>query len=126
VTILTLFVLSASPFALSLITRTAGVAAGIGFMWKLKGKDLWKRHYRYAQYVPITLPLYVVLIVFANGLLTADWLTMDRAFAALEPRQFLPLWSFYMLSKVEAAQNFVGTFFLFAPIGAMIWLRRDF
>jgi glycopeptide antibiotics resistance protein len=126
VTILTLFVLSATPFALSLVTRTAGVAVGIWFMWKLKGKDLWKRHYRYARYVPIALPLYVVLIIFASGLLTTGWQSMDRAWAALEPRQLLPLWSFYMLSKVDAAQNFVATFFLFAPIGAMIWLRRGF
>jgi VanZ family protein len=125
VTILTLFVLSATPAALSLLTRTIGVAIGIWFMWKLKGKDLWKRHYRYARYVPVAFPIYVALVALAGGLLTTDW-NVDRAVAALEPRQLLPLWSFYMVSKVQAAQSFVATFFLFAPIGAMIWLRRGF
>jgi VanZ family protein len=126
VTILSLFVLSATPFALSLFTRTAGVGVGIWFMWALKGKDLWKRHYRYGRYVPIVFPIYLAFVALAGGLLTPHWIDPDRAISALRPPQLLPLWSFYMASKVAAAQSFVATFFLFAPIGTMIWLRRGF
>jgi hypothetical protein len=126
VTILSLFVLSATPFALSLVSRPIGVALGIEFILWLKGKDLWKRHYRYARYVPIVLPAYIVLLMWGNGLLNGGWLTVDQAAAALDPRRLLPLWSFYIVTKVQAAQTVVTTLALFAPIGAMIWLRRGF
>jgi hypothetical protein len=126
VTILTMFVLSATPFALSLVTRMAGVGVGIWFMSALKGKDLWKRHYSYARYVPAAFAIHVLIVALASGLLTSQWQGLDRAFGGLEPRQLLPLWSLYIVTKAEAAQNFVETFLLFAPIGAMIWLRRGF
>jgi VanZ family protein len=125
-TILSLFILSTTPFALSLVSRTMGVALGIWFMWSLKGKDLWKRHYRYAQYVPVAFPVYVALLVLVNGLLTEHWLSLDTAFARLEPRELLPLWSLYIVTKAEAARHAVETFAMFAPIGTMIWLRRGF
>jgi VanZ family protein len=125
-TILSLFVLSTTPFAFSLVSRTVGVALGIWLMWSLKGKDLWKRHYRYAQYVPVAFPVYVTLLALANGLLTEHWFSLDRALATLEPRELLPLWSLYIVTKAEAARHAVETFAMFAPIGTMIWLRRGF
>ncbi len=126
VAILSLFVLSLDPFAFSLVSRTGGVALGIWFMWSLKGKDLWKRHYRLAQYVPVAFPVYVALLALANGLLTDRWLKLDQALATLESRELLPLWSLYIVTKAEAARHAVETFAMFAPIGTMIWLRRGF
>jgi hypothetical protein len=126
VTFLSLFVLSATPFVLSLITRPVGVALGIEFILWLKGKDLWKRHYRFARYVPIALPAYIAVLIWGNGLLTGSWLSMDQAAAALDPRRLLPLWSLYIVAKVQAAQTVVTALALFAPIGAMIWLKRGF
>jgi glycopeptide antibiotics resistance protein len=126
VAILSLFVLSTTPFAFSLVSRTVGVALGIWLMWSLKGKDLWKRHYRYAQYVPVAFPVYVTLLALANGLLTEHWQSPDRAFAALESRELLPLWSLYIATKAEATRHAVETFAMFVPIGTMIWLRRGF
>ena len=126
VTIMGLLILSVTPFAFSLVSRTAGVALGIWAMWSLRGKDLWKRHYQYAGYVPLIFPTYVILLALAGGLLTDKWMSFDQAMAALEPRELLPLWSLYMVSKVEAARHVVATLAMFAPIGAMIWLRRGF
>jgi hypothetical protein len=126
VAVLSLFVLSTTPFAFSLVSRPAGVALGIWLMWSLKGKDLWKRHYRYAQYVPVAFPIYVTLLALANGLLTEQWLSPDRALATLEPRELLPLWSLYIVTKAEAARHAIEIFAMFAPIGTMIWLRRGF
>src|SRR6202012_5999296 len=58
--------------------------------------------------------------------LTSQWVTFDEAVNGLEPRQFLPFWNFYIVSKAHAAQSFVVDFFMYAPIGVMIWLRRGF
>ncbi|HEX4506075.1 MAG TPA: VanZ family protein, partial [Alphaproteobacteria bacterium] len=55
-TVASLFVLSITPYLIFLLSRTAGVVLGLWFMEALKGKDLWKRHYRYAQYVPVAFP----------------------------------------------------------------------
>ena len=126
ITILSLLVLSATPFALSLVSRPIGVALGIGFILWLKGKDLWKRHYRYARYVPIAFPVYVLLLIWGSGLLVGRWFSVDQAIEAFDPRRFLPLWSLYVATKMEAAQTVVTTLALFAPIGGMIWLRRGF
>ncbi len=126
VTALSLFVLSATPFVLSLVSRPVGVALGIEFILWLKGKDLWKRHYRYARYVPIALPAYIAVLIWGNGLLTGGWLSVDQAEATLDPRRLLPLWSLYIVAKVQAAQTVVTTLALYAPIGAMIWLKRGF
>jgi hypothetical protein len=65
-------------------------------------------------------------LIWGNGLLTGDWLGIDQAMAALDPRRLLPLWSLYIVTKVQAAQTVVTTLAVFAPIGAMIWLRRGF
>jgi hypothetical protein len=119
-------VLSTSPFAFCLVSRTVGVAIGIWFMWRLRGKDLWKRHYQYARYVPIAFPVLVVLAMLSNGLLNTRWLSVDQAMRGLEARQLLPLWSLYMVTKAAAARSVIGTVAMFAPIGAMIWLRRGF
>jgi len=126
VTVLSLFILSITPYPIFLVSRTAGVALGIWFMEALKGKDLWKRHYRYAQYVSVAFPAYLVLLALAGGLLTDRWLNIDEALRNLEPDRLLPLWSLYMATKAEAARSVVMTLVMFAPVGAMIWLRRGF
>jgi len=125
-TVASLFILSITPYLVFLVSRTAGVALGIGFMESLKGKDLWKRHYRYAQYVPVAFPAYIVLLMLADGLLIDRWQGIDEALRNLEPRQLLPLWSLYIATKAEAARNVVVTAAMFVPVGKMIWLRRGF
>jgi hypothetical protein len=126
VAVLSLFILSITPYLIFLFSRTAGVAIGVWFMEALKGKDLWKRHYRYAQYVPVAFPAYLVVPALASGLLTDRWLNIDEALRSLEPDQLLPLWSLYMATKAEAARSVVMTLVMFAPVGAMIWFRRGF
>jgi glycopeptide antibiotics resistance protein len=89
VTVLSLFILSITPYPIFLVSRTAGVALGVWFMESLKGKDLWKRHYRYAQHVSVAFPAYLVLLALAGGLLTDRWLNIDEALRNLEPDQLL-------------------------------------
>jgi len=126
VTVAGLFILSITPYLVFLVSRTAGAALGVWFMEALKGKDLWKRHYRYAQYVPVAFPAYIVLLMLANGLLTDRWLNVDEALRNLEPRQLLPLWSLYIATKAEAARDVVVTAAMFVPVGTMVWLKRGF
>jgi len=121
-----LFVLGTEPFLVSLFYRSAGAIIGVLFIQRIKGKDLRKRHYYFSRYVPTAIPIYLLLVMFVAGILSSQWWTLDEAANALEPRQFLPFWNFYIVSKAHAAQSLVVTAMIYAPIGLMVWLRRGF
>lgn len=121
-----LFVLGAEPFLVSLFYRGAGAIMGVLLIQRIKGKDLRKRHYYFSRYLPAAIPIYLLLVMFVSGILSDRWWTLDEATNALEPRQFLPFWNFYIVSKAHATQSLVVTSMVYAPIGVMVWLRRGF
>jgi VanZ family protein len=121
-----IFVLGSEPFLVSLFYRSAGAIIGVLAIQRIKGKDLRKRHYYFSRYVPTAIPIYLLLVMFVSGVLSSQWWTLDEATNALEPRQFLPFWNFYIVSKAHAAQSLVVTSMIYAPIGVMVWLRRGF
>jgi hypothetical protein len=121
-----LFVLGSEPFLVSLFYRSAGAIMGVLFIQRIKGKDLRKRHYYFSRFLPAAIPIYLLLVIFVSGVLSNQWWTLDEATNALEPRQFLPFWNFYIVSKAHAAQSLVITSMVYAPIGVMVWLRRGF
>jgi len=121
-----LFVLGSEPFIVALIYRPAGAVIGVLFIQRIKGKDLRKRHYYFSRYLPLAIPVYLLLVMFVSGVLSSQWLTFDEATNRLEPRQFLPFWNFYIVSKAHATESLVVGSFMFAPIGIMVWLRRGF
>jgi VanZ family protein len=121
-----LFILGSEPFLVSLVYRTAGAMIGVLFIQRIKGKDLRKRHYYFSRYLPVAIPVYLVLVMFVSGVLSSQWWTLDEATNPLEPRQFLPFWNFYIVSKAHAMQSLVVTSMIYAPIGIMVWLRRGF
>jgi VanZ family protein len=121
-----LFVLGSEPFLVSLIYRTTGAVIGVLFIRKIKGKDLRKRHYYFSRFLPVVIPFYLLLVMFVSGVLGDQWWSLAEATNALEPRQFLPFWNFYIVSKAHAMQSLVVTSMIYAPIGVMVWLRRGF
>ncbi len=121
-----LFVLGAEPFLVSLFYRSAGAIMGVLFIQRIKGKDLRKRHYYFSRFLPVAVPIYLLLVMFVSGILSSRWWSLDEGTNALEPRQFLPFWNFYIVSKAHAAQSLVVTSMIYAPIGLMVWLRRGF
>jgi len=64
--------------------------------------------------------------MFVSGVLSSQWIGFDEATNRLEPRQFLPFWNFYIVSKAHATESLVVGSLIFAPIGIMVWLRRGF
>jgi VanZ family protein len=121
-----LFVLGAEPFLVSLFYRSVGAIMGVLLIQRIKGRDLRKRHYYFSRYVPVAIPVYLLLVAYASGIFSSQWWTLDEATNALEPRQFLPFWNFYIVSKAHATQSLVVTSMIYAPIGIMVWLRRGF
>jgi glycopeptide antibiotics resistance protein len=126
VEVLSLFVLNAAVYPAALAYRMVGVWLGLVFMRRLRGKDLRKRHYAFSRYVPAALGLYTLILMFANGLMTRQWVSWDQAVNALEMRQFLPFWNLYIVTKSHAIQSLTIHGLVYAPIGVMIWVRRGF
>jgi hypothetical protein len=120
----TLFVLSARASILTYGLRLLGVVGGAMLLRWLAGQDLRRARYWLGRALPVLAPLYLLLLVYANGLLTHAWMTPEQALANLNPRGLLPLWQDYIVSKDQALKSEVVHVAMYAPIGVMIWLRR--
>ena len=122
----TLFVLSAKVSIATFGLRLLGVVGGAALLHWLAAQDLVRLRYRLGHAMGVIVPVYLLLMVFANGLLTRAWVAPEQAVAALlqDPRGFLPLWHDYIVSKAHAVQSNVAHVVMFAPIGLMVWLRR--
>ncbi len=125
-TVLSMFVLGATTYLLAIAYRTLGAYLGIRFIDKIHGKDLRKRHYYFSRFVPMTAFVYVIAVALVSDLFTSQWQSLDVALNALEPRQLLPFWNFYIVSKARASESVVAHIVMYAPIGVMVWLRRGF
>ena len=120
----TLFILSARVSIATFGLRLAGVVGGAMLLRWLAGQDPRRARYRIGRALPVLVPLYLLLLVYANGLLTHAWMTPEQALAGLNPRGLLPLWQDYIVSKTQALKSEVVHVAMYAPVGVMIWLRR--
>ena len=120
----TLFILSARVSVATFGLRLLGVVGGAMLLRWLAARDPRWLRYRAGRMLPFLVPIYLLLLVYANGLLTRGWVTPDQALAGLDPRGLLPLWHDYIVSKAHALQSDVVHVAMYAPIGVMIWLRR--
>jgi VanZ family protein len=119
-----LFILSAKVSIATFGLRLLGVVAGALLLRWLASQDPTRLHDRLGRALPFLVPIYLLLLVYANGLLTRAWVTPDQALAGLDLRGLLPLWHDYIVSKAHALQSGVVHVAMYAPIGVMIWLRR--
>jgi VanZ family protein len=120
----TLFVISAKVSIVTFALRLLGVVAGATLVPWLATHDLTRARYQIGRALPVIVPIYVVLLIYANGLATRAWMPPEQALAGLDPRGLLPLWHDYIVSKAHALQSNVVHVAMYAPIGVMVWLRR--
>jgi VanZ family protein len=120
----TLFILSAKVSVATFGLRLLGVVAGAMLLRWLAAHDPRRLRYQLGRTLPFLLPIYLLLLVYANGLLTRAWVTPEQALAGLKPHGLLPLWYDYISSKSHAVESTVVHVAMYAPIGVMIWLRR--
>lgn len=122
----TLFILSAKVSVATFGLRLLGLIAGALLLRWLATQDLTRLRYQLGRALPVLVPVYLLLLVYANGLLTRAWVSPEQALTALiaDPRGLLPLWHDYIVSKAHAMQSNAVHVAMYAPIGMMIWLRR--
>jgi VanZ family protein len=125
VMIVTMFIMGGRPYLWVLLYRTVGIGLGIHFIARIKGRDFRRWHYRMARFVPLAAIAYVVAVLFINELVTSHWRTLEQAMRALDRRGLLPFWHYYISTKAHGAKSFMVHALTFAPIGVMIWWRRE-
>ncbi len=119
-----LFILSAKVSIATFALRLLGVVAGAMLLRSVSTHDPRRLRYRLDRALPFLLPIYLLLLVYANGLLTRSWVRPEQALAGLNLRGLLPLWYDYISSKSHALQSTAVHAAMYAPLGVMIWLRR--
>ena len=124
-TLATMFVMSATPFLVSIIFRTIGVSLGAALAIYLKHVDLLRFRLLLAKATPFLVLPYVLGVLYINGLLSSHWRTLEEARAAMDFRGLLPLWHYYIVSKAHGLASLAVHIVTFAPIGVLISLRRD-
>jgi VanZ family protein len=119
-----LLLVDATPSLAAIGYRTVGVVIGGILVKQFEGQDPARWRNLLAALVPWLVPLYVLGLVFVNGLLTPHWRDPAEALAAFNDLGLLPFYHHYIVSKAHAAQSVAVELVCFAPIGVMVALRR--
>jgi len=122
--LLQIFILSSTPHLASILLRTVGLMAGASAVGHVNRLGLIRWRLNLARNVPLLAMAYLVGVAASKGLLAANWRTPAEAWAALDWRGLVPFWDSYIVSKTHAVVSTVAHILLYAPIGAMVWLRR--
>jgi VanZ family protein len=121
---LALLVLSAAPSLAVLALHILGVAAGAALTRLTRQMD-WMRLRRVLAVLALPLALaYLAVLVLANGLLTPHFRDFAHALAEVDPRLFMPLYAFYIVSKAQAAMSVAVHAAMYVPVGVIIWMRN--
>ena len=116
------FLLSGSGQGLSIITRMIGMALGASLWTHVQALDSAVILNFLKRSLILILPLYLLLVIAANGEFTDHWLLLQAALERLTDIHFLPLYYFYYTSEGVALVSLLNTIGLYFPIGVFCWL----
>lgn len=125
-TVPVLFIMGAAPSLITIPARTAGFVAGAWFVRWIMVQDLARLRPLLRRGAVWAWPPYLLALLAVNGLLKRHWRNLDQAMAALvDPRHFIPLWTYYNISKAQAVASLVVHVAMYLPIGVLIWATGD-
>jgi len=116
------FLLSGSGQGLSIITRMIGMGLGASVWTRAQVLDASITLGFLKRSLYLILPLYLLLLITANGELTTHWLLPQAALERLADIHFLPLYYFYYTSEGVALVSLLNTIGLYFPVGLLCWL----
>lgn len=121
--VLTAVLLSGTPTLVSLAARIAGVSVGVRIMpWVIRQNPARLRGFL-ATWSLWAVPPYLLLLASVNGLLSAQWLSLDDTIAAVHVKGLLPLFDYYIVTKATAAKNIAAHIVMYLPLGLLVWAR---
>lgn len=118
------FIFSGVTQGISLLTRTLGMYLGAR-LWRerdsLSSLQLHPANKPWS--VPLTL-LYLLALIAVNGWFDRSWHGLLLAGRTLTETRFLPFYYHYYTTEQAALISLVAVALMYAPVGALAWLRR--
>lgn len=118
------FIATGVSQGLSVLTRTAGICAGLA-LWKNRSR--WSPEITRAFLRRHALPLgsiYVPALLLANGWFLCPWRGIDYAVDQLDKLHFLPFYYHYFTSEANALVSLVFVCLTYLPIGLQTLAMR--
>lgn len=119
-----LFTASGVSQGVSVLTRAAGVCAGLA-LWNVRHD--WSFSRFSSLVCRYTLPLgllYVFTLAQMNGWLTHSWSSTDSALSKLGDLHFLPFYYHYFTTEAKALVSLAVVSLTYLPIGLLTWSNR--
>jgi VanZ family protein len=123
-TILKIFIMSATPYLAAIAYNSAGMLLGVGLAKWIGPRQVAAVRTALLRSLPVLVPLYVMAVLEVNGLISLHWRSLAEAVDSLDNRGLIPFWNWYIVSKAQAAQSQATHAIMFAPIGVMLSLWR--
>ncbi len=118
---LQLFLASGVSEGSSVLTRAAGVAAGL----KLFNFATVANFGRFKGYlrlvVLLMLPVYLLGLALVSGWFSADWISIEKALAKLDTLRFIPFYYHYYTSEATALRSLLVNVAMYLPAGIGYW-----
>lgn len=115
------FTASGVSQGLSVITRLAGVVAGVA-LWRQHGDWSPARVAKLIRRHALMLCVcYIPLLFLANGWLAASWRGSGHAWESFANLRFLPFYYHYYTSEAKALMSLGSVMLMYVPVGVLFW-----
>ena len=117
-----LFIASGISEGVSLLTRAVGMTLGVAVHRHLHLERLAAMRQTIAPVLWVTIPLYVVALMVANGWFSAARVGAEQVTASLRDVQWLPFYYHYFTTETEALKSLLGCTGMYLPVGIAYWM----
>jgi VanZ family protein len=101
----------------SIVTRAAGVTAGVWLSRHVERSWLSRLRAHAISILLCAAPVYVVALAWANRWFTARWTGLDAALANLRDVRWLPFYYHYYTTETHALQSLLAVLAMYLPVG---------
>jgi len=117
-----LFIASGISEGVSLLTRAVGMTLGVAVHRHLHLKRLTEMRQSIVPVLWVTIPVYVVALMVANGWFSAGRVGAEQVTAGVRNLQWLPFYYHYFTTETEALKSLLGCTGMYLPVGFAYWM----
>ncbi|MGH7810314.1 MAG: VanZ family protein [Candidatus Binatia bacterium] len=121
---LQLFLASGISLAVSVLTRSVGVAGGAAAGDYLRRVRPWPLLYLWAPWMPLAGVIYIALLFAVTLAGKGPMLSINQGLERLNEIYFLPFYYHYYTTESAAMTSLISVTSMFLPIGVMFWVWR--
>ncbi len=117
-----LFLASGISEGVSLLTRAAGLPLGVALSRHVHLDNLAVLRPYIVRALLAAIPLYLVVLIWANAWFSAHWLGVGPAHAKLDGVHWLPFYYHYFSTETHALRSLLAVAAMYLPVGFGYWM----